>query len=77
VRGDDAARLEGSGLGDRKRLDPRVKLECKVCWYVYDPQVGDDHWQVPPGTAFADLPAHWTCPNCSAEREHFMVVCDG
>ena len=30
------------------------------------PGVGDEVWQIPPGTPFADLPAHWTCPNCSA-----------
>jgi rubredoxin len=71
-----APRFEGSYLGDRSRIDPDAKLECKVCWYVYDPVLGDDHWQIPAGTAFTDLPPHWACPNCCGDREQFMVIRD-
>lgn len=70
------SRFEGSYLGDRSKIGPATRLECKVCWYVYDPAVGDPVWQVPPGTAFAALPAHWSCPRCSGDREQFMVVED-
>ncbi|HNA31047.1 MAG TPA: rubredoxin [Thiobacillaceae bacterium] len=49
-------------------------MECKICWHVYDPAEGDPVWQIPPGTPFADLPAHWRCPNCDGAREQFMVV---
>lgn len=48
--------------------------ECGVCWYVYDPQAGDDVWQVPPGTAFDDLPAEWRCPRCDSGKERFLPV---
>lgn len=68
--------FEGSYLGDAGRLDAGARLECKICWYVYDPVVGDPVWQVPPGTAFADLPAHWCCPNCDGAKEQFMVLDD-
>jgi rubredoxin len=68
------ARFEGTYLGDASKLAPDSKLECKVCWYVYDPAVGDPVWQIPAGTPFANLPPHWTCPNCSCEKEQFMVV---
>ena len=70
------ARFEGSYLGDRSKIGPATRLECKVCWHVYDPAAGDPVWQVPPGTPFYDLPAHWSCPNCSGEREQFLVVED-
>jgi rubredoxin len=70
----DAQRFEGTYLGDASRLDPSTRLECKVCWYVYDPAQGDAHWQIPAGTPFYDLPPHWTCPNCSCDKEQFMVV---
>ena len=54
-----------------------TRLECKICWQVYDPAEGDTVvWQIPPGTPFADLPAHWTCPNCSATKDQFLVLCD-
>lgn len=57
-----------------RRLDPAATLECGVCWYVYDPARGDPVWQIEPGTPFANLPAHWTCPNCAAERAQFLVI---
>lgn len=46
--------------------------ECGVCWSVYDPAVGDDVWQIPPGTAFEDLPADWRCPKCDSGKEKFV-----
>jgi rubredoxin len=53
------------------------RRECKICWQVYDPAEGDpDVWQIPPGTSFADLPAHWTCPNCAATKDQFLVLPD-
>ncbi|MFX6645053.1 rubredoxin, partial [Acinetobacter baumannii] len=49
-------RFEGSYLGDAGKLPDNAKLECKICWWVYDPQQGDPVWQIAPGTAFTDLP---------------------
>jgi rubredoxin len=57
-------------------LGPSTRLECKVCWHVYDPAEGDPAWQVPPGTAFSDLPDHWTCPICSTQKDGFLVLND-
>jgi len=68
--------FEGSYLGDRNKIAPATRMECKVCWYVYDPAHGDPAWQVPPGTPFAELPGHWTCPNCACLAEQFMVLPD-
>jgi rubredoxin len=64
------------GFGHAPRIDATTRLECKICWHVYDPAEGDEVWQVPPGTPFDQLPAHWTCPNCSATRDQFMVLLD-
>ncbi len=64
----------GSYGGDAAKLRPDSKLECKICWHVYDPAEGDDYWQVPAGTPFTKLPAHWTCPNCDGARQDFMVI---
>ena len=61
---------------EQTRVGPGTRLECKVCWYVYDPAAGDPVWQIPPGTPFADLPSHWSCPNCSTEKVHFIVLED-
>jgi rubredoxin len=64
------------GFGNAREIGPDTRLECKICWYVYDPAVGDEVWQVPPGTPFDQLPPHWTCPNCAALQSQFMVVPD-
>jgi [NiFe] hydrogenase assembly HybE family chaperone len=66
--------FESSFGGDSSRLDPDSILECGVCWWIYDPAQGDETWQVPAGTAFADLPSHWRCPNCDTAQEQFMVM---
>ncbi len=66
--------FEGSYLGDRTRLPADAQLECKICWWVYDPAVGDAQWQISAGTAFYDLPAHWRCPQCDGAADQFLVV---
>lgn len=68
--------FEGSYLGDVSRIAPEARLECKICWWVYDSAEGDPQWQVPPGTPFADLPAHWSCPQCEGAASQFMVLSD-
>ena len=62
--------------GRQAHIGAQTRLECKICWTVYDPALGDEVWQIPPGTPFYDLPAHWTCPNCSCEKQHFLVLDD-
>lgn len=40
------------------------KWICTVCGYVYDPAENG-------GVAFEDLPDDYTCPLCSASKDHF------
>jgi rubredoxin len=49
------------------------KYVCNVCGYVYDPQRGDPDHGVAPGTAFADIPGDWTCPECGVSKDDFSV----
>ncbi|MDP9972152.1 rubredoxin [Variovorax paradoxus] len=67
-------RFEGSYLGDRAKLGASARLECKICWWVYDPAEGDETWQIAPGTAFTALPAYWRCPQCDGDADQFMVL---
>lgn len=67
----------GKAPGERSASGATTRMECGVCWHVYDPAIGDPVWQIAPGTAFAALPPHWTCPQCCAERHKFMVLRDG
>lgn len=56
------------------RLTDRTRLECRICWYVYDPAEGDDAGQVAPGTPFSELPDHWRCPQCDADAGLFLPI---
>lgn len=66
--------FEGSYLGDNENLLDETKMECKICWRVYDPAEGCDYWQIPAGTPFSALPDHWRCPECDGVRDQFMVL---
>jgi len=72
----DEAFLPGSYGGDASKLEATTRLECKICWYVYDPAAGDEHWQIPAGTPFAALPDFWSCPECDGRKQDFMVLED-
>jgi rubredoxin len=69
-----SGRFEGSYLGDLSRLPEGARMECKICWWVYDPAEGDAVWQIAPGTPFKALPAHWRCPQCDGAADQFMVL---
>lgn len=66
--------FEGSFLGDTGKIGDDASMECKICWYVYDPAEGDPVWQIPQGTPFSALPEHWRCPECDGSKEQFMVL---
>jgi len=51
-----------------------MKYKCTLCGYVYDPAVGDPDNGVMPGTAFADLPDDWVCPECGVDKDQFEPV---
>jgi rubredoxin len=50
------------------------KYECLICGYVYDPAAGDPDNDVAAGTAFADLPDDWVCPECGVGKDEFEPV---
>jgi [NiFe] hydrogenase assembly HybE family chaperone len=66
--------FEGSYLGDGSKIADDTRLECGICWWIYDPALGDEATQVAPGTPFRLLPDTWTCPNCAADKQKFMVI---
>ena len=66
--------FEGSYLGEVAKLPAEARLECKICWWVYDPALGDEVWQIEAGVPFTALPAHWRCPQCDGAADQFMVL---
>jgi rubredoxin len=66
----------GHPTDDHVPIGAATRLECKICWHVYDPAEGDPVWQIAPGTPFTELPEHWTCPNCATTKDGFLVLAD-
>jgi flavin reductase (DIM6/NTAB) family NADH-FMN oxidoreductase RutF/rubredoxin len=50
------------------------KYVCKVCGWVYDPEIGDPDGGIKPGTEFEDIPDTWVCPVCGAAKSDFELL---
>jgi rubredoxin len=48
-----------------------MKYVCKVCGYIYDPDLGDPDNGYPAGMLFDELPRDWVCPSCGAPKDMF------
>ncbi len=57
-----------------ERPETGSEYVCQICGYVYDPAEGDPRGGIPPGTAWEDLPAEWTCPICRANKSYFKPM---
>lgn len=51
-----------------------TKYICVVCNFVYDPAVGMPEDGIAPGTAFADIPDDWACPECGVSKADFEAI---
>ena len=47
---------------------------CLICGWIYDEETGAPEHGIAPGTAWADVPMNWTCPQCGARKEDFEMV---
>jgi len=57
-----------------KTKEFKMKYQCKICGYIYDPANGDPVNGIQPGTAFEDLPEGWVCPVCGAGKSNFEPI---
>ena len=49
------------------------RMQCDNCGHVYDKDEGDPKNNVAPGTAWADVPADYKCPECGASKDVFII----
>lgn len=47
---------------------------CVLCGFVYDEAAGLPDEGIAPGTAWADVPDSWCCPDCGAGKDEFEMV---
>ena len=50
------------------------RYRCTICGHIYDPAEGDPDAGIVPGTAFEDIPADWSCPDCGATKADFELI---
>jgi len=48
--------------------------QCIVCGYIYDEAKGVPEDGIAPGTAWADVPDDWECPDCGVAKADFEMV---
>ncbi len=53
---------------------PPKTYQCIVCGFVYDESAGDPEHGLKAGTAWADVPADWTCPECGVAKSDFEMI---
>jgi len=47
---------------------------CLLCGYIYDEKEGWPDDGIAAGTAWADIPPNWRCPDCGASKNDFEMV---
>jgi rubredoxin len=54
--------------------ETRKVYQCKHCYTVYDPLIGDEQQNVAAGTGFEQLPSTYSCSLCESGKEDFAEV---
>jgi alkane 1-monooxygenase len=55
--------------------DEVLAARCPGCGYTYEVERGDEHEGFAAGTAWADIPDTWCCPDCGVrEKVDFVAV---
>lgn len=47
---------------------------CLICGWMYEEEKGLPDDGILPGTAWANVPMNWTCPECGARKDDFDMV---
>jgi len=48
--------------------------QCIVCGHIYDETQGDPEHGIAPGTAWADVPESYECPECGVSKADFEMI---
>ena len=55
-------------------MNSNEKYICIVCNFIYDAAIGMPQDGIAAGTAFADIPDDWACPDCGVSKEDFERI---
>ena len=57
-------------------VDEVLAARCPGCGYTYEVEAGDEHEGFAAGTAWADIPDDWCCPDCGVREKVDFVPLD-
>ncbi len=70
-----ASEREAERVGLPQQPEEVLAARCPSCGYTYDVARGDEHEGFAAGTAWADVPESWCCPDCGVrEKVDFVPV---
>ena len=55
-------------------LNIMKKYLCLICGLIYDESEGWPSDGIEPGTKWEDVPDHWVCPDCGADKSDFDMI---
>ena len=58
----------------KEEAQKMAKYKCKVCGWIYDPEIGDPDGGIVPNTPFEKIPDDWLCPVCGAAKSEFEKI---
>jgi alkane 1-monooxygenase len=65
----------GEAGGTTTVPDEVMAARCPGCGYIYEVEAGDEHEGFAAGTAWADIPDDWCCPDCGVrDKVDFVPV---
>ena len=54
-----------------KKIADMQSMRCRVCSWVYDPELGEPNQGVMPGTTWETVPETFLCPECFLGKSEF------
>jgi len=73
---EEVAQQPSRDLGVLPAVDEVPAARCPGCGYTYDVVTGDEREGFAAGTAWADIPDGWCCPDCGVREKVDFVPLD-
>ena len=70
---EEGAQRRSRDPGSRTEAREVLAARCSGCGYTYDVAAGDEHEGFAAGTAWADVPDGWSCPDCGVREKADFV----
>jgi alkane 1-monooxygenase len=73
---EEVAQQPSRNPGEAATPDEVLAAQCPGCGYTYEVEAGDEHEGFAAGTAWADVPDSWCCPDCGVREKVDFIPLD-